>query len=200
MTTFPYGAEEIAHLTERDPILGAYIEKTGPLARRTYTDPFSTLIHSIVGQQISTKAHESVWARFRAQVGTVTPQQIITHSFDDLRACGLSGRKTEYILEASRRIASGEIDFYGAITQDDSTVIETLTALRGVGKWTVEMLLIFSLLRRNVISYDDLAIRRGICWLYGLDSLDKAHFATLKARYSPYASVASIYLWHRSAN
>ena len=199
MPTFIYGEREIAYLSGRDPVLGAYMAEVGPIARETNPDPFAALINSIVGQQISVKAHESVWNRLQNALGEVNPAQIAAKSREELRACGLSGRKVEYIQEAARRTLAGEFDWRDLEGRDDETLIQHLTALRGVGRWTVEMLLIFSLLRPDVLSHDDLAIRRGICRLYNWKTVDKKRFARLKKRYSPHGSVASLYLWHRAA-
>ena len=195
---FTYGAKEINYLSERDPVLGAYIAEVGMISRRLRLSPFEALINNIVGQQISTKAQESVWHRLLVCLGEVTAESIAAQSAEDLRACGLSGRKVEYIQEAAARTLTGEFDWRHLGRYDDEGLIQHLTALRGVGRWTVEMLLIFSLARFNVLSYDDLAIRRGICRLYGWDNVDKKQFERLRKRYSPYGSVASLYLWHRA--
>ena len=200
MPEFIYGEKEIAHLSKRDPKLGAYIAAVGPISRKTDPEPFSALINSIVGQQISTKAHESVWNRLLAHLGEVTPERIAAETVEALRACGLSGRKVEYIQGVAYRTLAGEFDWQDLDRYDDESLIAHLTTLRGVGRWTVEMLLLFSLMRPDVLSYDDLAIRRGICRLYNWKDVDKKRFARLKKRYSPHGSVASLYLWHCAVN
>lgn len=200
MPIFAYGETETTYLSERDPQLGAYIAAVGPIARETRPEPFASLIHSIVGQQISTQARETVWRRLLECCGKITPENIAAQSTEALRAAGLSGRKVEYIQEATARTLTGEFDWQDLSRHEDEELISRLTALRGVGRWTVEMLLLFSWERPDVLSYDDLAIRRGICRLYSLERIDQKQFALLRERYSPYGSVASLYLWHRASN
>ena len=103
------------------------------------------------------------------------------------------------MLSAARAVADGALDIHSLVEKDDQEVIRTLTALPGVGRWTAEMLLTFSLQRPDVLAYDDFGIRKGLCRLYGLDSVSKAQFAEYRARYAPYATVAALYLWHIAA-
>lgn len=194
-----YGAAETTHLSAADPVLGAYIKTVGPIERVSHPDTFAALIQSIVGQQISVKAQASIWARLKKCCGDINPTTIAGQSTAALRAAGLSGRKVEYIQEAAKRTLAGEFDWQNLGGYSDEELISHLTTLRGVGRWTVEMLLLFSLLRPNILSYDDLAIRRGICYLYGWESINKKQFQVLRNLYSPYGSIASLYLWHRAA-
>lgn len=196
---FSYGKAETDYLSARDPVLGAAIARIGHIDRAVFPDLFEALINSIAGQQISGKALATVWARLCAAVGAVTPENLLAAGEERLRACGFSGRKVNYMLSAARAVADGALDIHSLVEKDDEEVIRTLTALPGVGRWTAEMLLTFSLQRPDVLAYDDFGIRKGLCRLYGLDSVSKAQFAEYRARYAPYATVAALYLWHIAA-
>ena len=196
---FSYGRAETDYLSARDPALGAAIARIGHIDRAVFPDLFEALINSIAGQQISGKALATVWARLCAAVGAVTPENLLAAGEERLRACGFSGRKVNYMLSAARAVADGALDIHRLVEKDDQEVIRTLTALPGVGRWTAEMLLTFSLQRPDVLAYDDFGIRKGLCRLYGLDSVSKAQFAEYRARYAPYATVAALYLWHIAA-
>lgn len=196
---FSYGRAETDYLSARDPVLGAAIARIGHIDRAVFPDLFEALINSIAGQQISGKALATVWARLCAAVGAVTPENLLAAGEERLRACGFSGRKVNYMLSAARAVADGALDIHSLVEKDDQEVIRTLTALPGVGRWTAEMLLTFSLQRPDVLAYDDFGIRKGLCRLYGLDSVSKAQFAEYRARYAPYATVAALYLWHIAA-
>ena len=196
---FSYGRAETDYLSARDPVLGAAIARIGHIDRAVFPDLFEALINSIAGQQISGKALATVWARLCAAVGAVTPENLLAAGEERLRACGFSGRKVNYMLSAAQAVADGALDIHSLVEKDDEEVIRALTALPGVGRWTAEMLLTFSLQRPDVLAYDDLGIRKGMCRLYGLDSLTKQQFAEYRARYAPYATVAALYLWHIAA-
>lgn len=192
---FEYGTKEITYLAERDKKMGEAMAKIGMLKRKISTDIFSSLIRSIVGQQISSAAAKTVWQRINEKVGGINAENILLLGRENLQKCGLSYRKVEYITDCAEKVASGEINLQSLTTMSDSDVIKKLTTLRGVGVWTAEMILIFSLRRPNVISYGDLAILRGMKILYNLDSIDKKLFENYAKNYFPYASVASLYLW-----
>lgn len=192
---FQYGEKEIAHLTARDKRLAAVIKELGPVRREVMPDLFEALIHAIVGQQITTKAQQTIWARMRAGLGAVTPQAIHTAREADLRAFGISFRKVAYMKAAAARALSGELDMEALRALPDDALCAELSRLPGVGVWTAEMLMTFSLQRPNVISYGDLAIRRGLRMLYRHRVIDRARFEKYRRRYAPYATVASLYLW-----
>lgn len=173
---YQYGKTETDALSAADPVLGAAIERIGPIERAVMPDLFEALINAIAGQQISSKALATVWARLCDAVGSVTPNNLLAIGEERLRACGLSGRKVQYMRSVAQAVASGALDIHSLVDKTDEEVIRTLTALPGVGQWTAEMLLIFSLQRPNVLAYDDLGIHRGMCRLYGLDTLSKAQF------------------------
>ena len=192
---FAYGQQEIEHLKRKDKKLGAAIDKIGMIRRVINPDPFTALVSSIVGQQISNKAAQTVRNRLLMLLGEITPKKITRTELSEIQGCGMSLRKAWYIKGIAQSALSGEVDFNTLHTLSDDEIIKKLSTLPGVGYWTVEMLLIFSLCRPDVVSYRDLAIRRGMMNLYGLKDLPKDKFERYRKRYSPYGSVASLYLW-----
>lgn len=189
------GEAEMAHLARRDRALGRLMERLGPLRRERIPDPFMALVHAIAGQQISGAAHATVWGRLLAAFPSFTPRALAAAAPEDLRACGLSLRKGGYICETARRAASGELDLASLSALDDEALAGRLCDLPGVGLWTAEMVMIFSLERRNILSLGDFGIRKGLRMLYGKRELTPAFVARCKQRYAPCASVASLYLW-----
>ena len=194
---FEYGEDELAHLRKKDKKLGEAIDRIGMIKRTVNPDPFSALVESIVGQQISNKAAATVCGRLDALCG-MDATRLHALSLEEIQACGMSIRKAEYIKNIANAAVSKLIDFKALSQKSDDEIIASLTAIKGVGNWTAEMLLIFSLMRPNVVSYGDLAIRRGMMTLYGLKELPKEKFARYVKRYAPYGSVASLYLWEMS--
>lgn len=192
---FIYGATEIEYLRSRDKKLGQAIERIGLIERAVEPDLFSALIKAIVGQQISTKAQLTIWGRMQERFMPFTPEVLAAASLEEIQTCGVSNRKASYIQGIVQAILQGEIDL-GALEQmTDDQVCEELTKLKGIGIWTAEMLLIFSLQRPDVVSYGDLAIQRGMRMLYRHRKLTPELFARYRKRYSPYGTVASLYLW-----
>lgn len=195
MPFFEYGQKEMAYLKRKDKKLGAAIDEIGLIRRQIIPDPFIALVSSVVSQQISNKAAETVWNRLKTLLGSITPQSIAGTDLSEIQSCGMSKRKAGYIKGIADAAISGVVDFNKLHTLSDEEIIKKLSALHGVGVWTAEMLLIFSLCRPNVLSYNDLAICRGIMNLYGLKELSRERFERYRKRYSPYGSVASLYLW-----
>ena len=194
---YEYGEQELAYLREKDRKLGAIIDRVGMIRREVNPDLFASLVESIVSQQISSKAADTICDRLNEMSGM---DAIRLHNFsvEDLHSCGMSLRKAGYIKNVAEAAANKTIDFETLADKSDHEIIQILTALKGVGVWTAEMLLIFSLMRPNVVSYGDLAIRRGMMRLYELKELPKERFQRYAKRYAPYGSVASLYLWHIS--
>lgn len=199
MKYFSYSAVETDYLSARDPALGAAIARIGHIDREVIPNLFTALINSIAGQQISGKALATVWARLCDRLGEITPDSVLAAGEDGLRACGLSGRKAGYMLAAARAVQDGTLDIHSLVDKTDAEIIQTLVALPGVGRWTAEMLLIFSLQRPDVLAFDDLGIRKGLCRLYGWDEVTREQFEDCRARFSPYGTVASLYLWALAA-
>lgn len=192
---FEYGQKEIDYLKRKDKKLGAAIDQIGLIRREVIPDPFTALISSVVSQQISSKAADTVWSRLINVLGEITPERIVQTELLEIKQCGMSVRKAEYILGIAEAAVTGVVDFKTLSTLSDEEIIKKLSSLRGVGVWTAEMLLIFSLQRPDVVSYKDLAICRGMMNLYGLKELPREKFERYRKRYSPYGSVVSLYLW-----
>ena len=194
---FEYGEPEINFLRKKDKKLGAAIDRIGIIKREVNPDVFSALIESIVGQQISNKAAATV-CRKLADLSGMEAAKLHALTAEEIQACGMSMRKVGYIKNVAEVAVNKAIDFDALKSKPDEEVIQNLTTLPGVGLWTAEMLLIFSLMRPNVVSYGDLAIRRGMMNLYGHKELPKERFMRYAKRYTPYGSVASLYLWELS--
>ena len=195
LAIFNYGDTEINHLKKRDKALGAAIDEIGPYQREINPDLFSALVHSMVGQQISTKAHATVWERMKAQLGEVTPQTILSCAEAELQSCGITFKKVSYIRGAAERVMDGRLDIDALHSKSDDEVCKELSKIDGVGVWTAEMLMLFSMQRPDILSYGDLAIHRGMRMLYRHKKITKELFEKYRRRYSPYCSVASLYLW-----
>ena len=196
---FQYGEKELEHLKKRDKRLAEIIAKIGMVNRPIIPDLFAALVNSIIGQQISTKAHHTVWKRMIDELGEITPTVIDGLSLDELQKFGMTFKKAAYIKSAAQKTISGEFVITDLHTMSDSEVCSKLSELEGIGVWTAEMLMIHSMQRPDILSYGDLAIIRGLRMLYRHKHIDKAKFERYKKRYSPYASVASFYLWAVSA-
>lgn len=192
---FSYGEEEVAHLTSRDPRLGEVIDIIGPIRREVHSDLYVSLVKCIVGQQIATKAQETIWRRITDAMGDISPEAIAACPDDELQQFGLSFRKVSYIKNSTDRVLSGELDLDGLASLPDDEVCHRLSALPGIGVWTAEMLMTFSMQRPDVLSWGDLAIQRGLRMVYHHRRITPQLFAKYKRRYSPYGSVASLYLW-----
>ncbi len=192
---FNCSQEAIAYLKKCDKKLGQAIEQIGPIEREVNADIFASIIRHIVGQQISTAAQVTICKRLQDKLGVLDAKNICACPRDELQACGLSFRKVEYIMDFAEKVHSGEFNVEKLAKMPDDEVIANLSALRGLGVWTAEMLLIFCLQRPDVVSFGDLAILRGMRMLYRHRKIDKKLFAKYAKRYSPYGSVASLYLW-----
>lgn len=158
-------------------------------------DLFRALVVSIISQQLSVTVADRILGRVEALTGSLTPENILAADPEKLRECGLSQRKVEYIKGVAEAAASGEIDFEELSGKSDAEVIEKLVALRGVGVWTAEMLLIFALGRKDVLSLRDLGVRKGVMALNGLAELPESDYEFYTKRYSPYGSIASLLCW-----
>lgn len=158
-------------------------------------DLFQALVQNIVSQQLAVRAAEVIYGRVAGLLGEINVDNLLAADPVALRACGLSGRKVSYLQGIAEAVRAGSIDFAGLAGRADADIIAELVKLKGVGVWTAEMLLIFALGRRDVLSYSDLGIRRGIMHLYGLETLTEVEFAAYRHRYAPHGTLASFYLW-----
>lgn len=187
--------DALPYLSARDARMAAAIEEIGGVMREGTDDLFIALVQSIIGQQISLKAADTVWQRLTQILPEVTPQSVASLSESALQSCGMSLRKAEYILGAAQAIVSGQLDLQALPAMEDEAVIRELIKLRGVGRWTAEMLLIFSLRRQDVMSYDDFGLRAGLCNLYHHQDMPRPRFERYRRRFHPYGTAASLVLW-----
>lgn len=192
---FIYGDEEIEYLKSKDKILGEVIEKIGHIERVTDTDLFSSVVHHIIGQQISTKAQETIWQRLKDELGEVNAENIYKTEVSRLQSLGMSFRKAEYIKDFADKVHSGNFNLQDISEMSDEEAIKALASLKGIGVWTAEMILLFCLQRPDIFSFDDLAIQRGLRMVYHHRKIDRKLFEKYRRRFSPYCSVASLYLW-----
>ena len=195
MAFFKYGEKETSFLKNQDTGLGSAIERVGPIQREVNPDLFSSLVRCIVGQQVSAKAAATVYLRLESRLGIITPEAVAKATIEEIQQCGLSTRKAGYIKGIGDAVAGGSLDLAALTALPDEEVIRGLSSLKGIGTWTAEMLLIFCLERPDVVSWGDLAIQRGMIRLYNLETLSREEFERYRRRYSPYGSVASLYLW-----
>jgi DNA-3-methyladenine glycosylase II len=192
---FAYGASEVDYLAKRDPVLANAMQAIGHIQRPVQVELFPALINSIVSQQISTAAGKTIFGRINARCSPLTPASILAATDDELQATGLTWTKVGYIKGIAAGVAAGDVDLDALWQKEDEQVIAELTRFKGIGRWTAEMLLIFALERPNVLAFDDLAIQRGMRMLYRHRVITRKLFEKYRRRYSPHASVASLYLW-----
>lgn len=192
---FAYGTTETDYLCRKDKRLARVIERVGSIRREVRPDLFDALMHAIVGQQIATKAQQTVWGRLVQALGEVTPVTVDRMEAEALQRMGLSFRKVGYMKGAARKALLGELDVEALRHMDNDSVSAALCRLDGVGVWTAEMLMLFSLQRPDVFSFGDLAIHRGLRMVYRHKVVSRDRFEVYRRRFSPYGSVASLYLW-----
>lgn len=192
---FQYGTAETEYLKGKDKILGAVIDRIGPVYRETDPDLFAAVVHHIVSQQISTKAQATIWARFQERFGAMRPEEIAAADASQLQALGISLRKAQYIQEFARKVACGAFPLQEVAGMADDEAIRALSSLKGIGVWTAEMILLFCLQRPDIFSFDDLALQRGLRMVYHHRKISRALFEKYRRRFSPCGSVASLYLW-----
>ena len=195
---FEYGETEMQYLKSVCPSLSEVIDRYGVIKRKITPDVYIALVDTVVGQLLSSKAARTIYGRLETLAGKVTPEKVNELTVEQLRGCGLSYRKAETIKDITSKVLSKELDLEGLENLSDQQVVKELSSIKGIGEWSAEMIMLFSLQRKDVLSYKDLAIRRGICRLYGLESIEKEAFEECRKRFSPYNSVASIYLWQLS--
>ena len=186
-------AQELAAADER---MAELVERYAGLGLVSRGDPFGTLARSIVGQQISVKAADAVWGRFVAAVGEVSPSAVLAAGEAGLAGCGLSRRKSEYVRDLAAHFISGRLDPAAWQAMDDEAVIAALTEVRGIGRWTAEMFLIFNQLRPDVFPLDDIGLQRAVHERYfGGEKQPRKVLAACGERWRPWRSVATWYLW-----
>ena len=195
MEYFQYGDIETEYLKRKDKKLAQVIDRIGHIDRPVDTDLFSSVIHHSIGQQISTKAQETLWKRMKEGLGVITAQSLLEAGRDKIQSFGTTYKKADYILDFSEKVQKGEFDIAALEHMSDKEAIEALSGLKGIGVWTAEMILLFCLQRPDILSCGDLAILRGMRMVYHHRELDRKKFEKYRRRLSPYCSVASLYFW-----
>ena len=191
-----YWEEACKHLAKKDRVMRRLIPQFGDVFLESRGDAFVTLARSIVGQQISVKAAQSVWDRFAALSKTLTPASVLKLKVDDMRAAGLSARKVEYLVDLALHFSNGAVHTRQWGEMDDESIIEELVAIRGIGRWTAEMFLIFYLLRPNVLPLDDVGLINGISHNYfSGEAVSRSDAREVASAWAPYCSVATWYIW-----
>ena len=181
---------------EEPPYMGIeVIDRIGHVDRAVDPDLFSAVIHHIIGQQISMKAQATIWQRMQDALGAVSAETILAAGVPELQSLGMTFRKAEYITDFAEKVHTGAFDLDAVAHMRDADAIRALSSLKGIGVWTAEMILLFCLQRPDILSYDDLAIQRGLRMVYHHRAIDRRLFEKYRRRYSPYGSVASLYLW-----
>jgi DNA-3-methyladenine glycosylase II len=202
----PLVDEASEHLRRQDRVLRGLIDAQGPIdpetdRRASRPDPYIALGRAIVGQQVSTKAAASIWAKFEGLFdGNPTPDAVAAADEDHLRSAGLSGSKARYVKDLAEHVVSGELDLERIAELTDEDVIAELTEIKGIGRWTAEMFLIFHLGRPDVMSAGDLGIRRAIEIAYGLGELPgPTDIERISDPWRPHRTLACLYLWRSLA-
>ncbi len=192
----PWWDEARRALAAADPVLAGIIGAAGGAVLRPRRDPFHSLARSIVGQQISVKAAESVWQKLTAHCGAVAVEAFVGRSEEELRACGLSRQKARYLASLAGHFADGTIDPPALHCLDDEAVIEKLCVVKGIGRWTAEMFLIFHMLRPDVLPVADLGVQSAIAERYaGGERQNAVAMRAIAEPWRPWRSVAVWYLW-----
>ena len=191
-----YWDEACRHLMKKDRVMKRLIPQFGDATLQTRGDAFTTLARSIVGQQISVKAAQTVWDRFAKLPRKVTPTNVLKLKVDDMRAAGLSARKVEYLVDLALKFDAGAVHVTAWEGMDDEAIIAELVAIRGIGRWTAEIFLMFHLLRPNVLPLDDVGLINGISKNYfSGEAVSRSDAREVAAAWAPYCSVATWYIW-----
>jgi DNA-3-methyladenine glycosylase II len=196
LATPDYWGDACKHLTRKDRVMKRLIPQFGDACLQSRGDAFTTLARSIVGQQISVKAAQTVWDRFAKLPRKMTAGNVLKLKVDDMREAGLSARKIEYLVDLSLHFDSGAIHVDSWKAMDDEEIIGELVGIRGIGRWTAEMFLIFHLMRPNVLPLDDVGLITGISRNYfSGDPVSRSDAREVAAAWSPFCSVATWYIW-----
>lgn len=195
-----YWDDACRHLGRRDRVMRKLIPKFGEARLQSRGDAFTTLARSIVGQQISVKAAQSVWEKFVSVIGgpstRVPPRAVLGSANEELRGAGLSARKCEYLVDLARHFEEGLVHVRQWQAMEDEAIIDELVAIRGIGRWTAEMFLIFHLMRPDVLPLDDLGLIKGISVNYfSGEPVSRAEAREVGEAWAPFRSVATWYIW-----
>lgn len=194
---FTYTDEELLTLKVKDKKLALLIEQCGKISREVEPDPFIALISSIIGQQVSNKAAFTIFSRLKNSVNNqeLSYSNVLSLSLEQIKACGMSMKKAENIFLIAQAFAEKKLIPSHWNVMEDKEIIKDLVKLNGIGQWSAEMFLLFCLQRKNILSFGDFGIKKGLCLLYGLEQISKKDFMYYQEKFSPYGSIASFYLW-----
>ncbi|MGR4868074.1 DNA-3-methyladenine glycosylase family protein [Variovorax sp. LARHSF232] len=191
-----YWDDACKHLAKKDRVMKRLIPQFGDACLESRGDAFTTLARSIVGQQISVKAAQSVWDRFADLPRRLTPGNVLKLKVDDMRAAGLSARKVEYLVDLALHFDNGTVHVDAWKDMDDEQIIAELVAIRGIGRWTAEMFLMFHLMRPNILPLDDVGLINGISHNYfSGDPVSRSDAREVAVAWAPFCSVATWYIW-----
>jgi DNA-3-methyladenine glycosylase II len=191
-----YWNEATAALVERDPVLKILVRNHEGPSLESREDAFATLARSIVGEQISVQTAEGVWQKLLESVDALGPATLVRMDPEKLRACGLSSRKSDFLIDLAERFLDGTIDQAAWSERDDEQLIEELTRVKGIGRWTAEMFLIFYLMRPDILPADDIGLQRAMSLHYNNGKpLSKLKIRQIAAGWQPWRTVATWYLW-----
>jgi DNA-3-methyladenine glycosylase II len=196
IATPEYWAEACKHLVKKDRVMKRLIPQFGEASLQSRGDAFVTLARSIVGQQISVKAAQTVWDRFAHLPRKITPANVLKLKVDHMREAGLSARKVEYLVDLALHFDNGALNVKKWSEMSDDAIIDELVAIRGIGRWTAEMFLMFHLMRPNVLPLDDVGLINGISRNYfSGEAVSRSEAREVAAAWAPYCSVATWYIW-----
>ncbi|TXK24727.1 DNA-3-methyladenine glycosylase 2 family protein [Ottowia sp. GY511] len=196
IATPAYWSDACTHLAKRDRVMKRLIPRFGDACLESRGDAFVTLARSIVGQQISVKAAQSVWSKFELLPRRMTPANVLKLKVDDMRAAGLSARKVEYLVDLALHFDSKRIHVKQWQAMDDEAIIAELVAIRGIGRWTAEMFLMFHLMRPDVLPLDDVGLINGISQNYfSGEPVSRSEAREVADAWAPWRSVATWYMW-----
>jgi DNA-3-methyladenine glycosylase II len=196
ITVPAYWDDACRHLTKSDRVMKRLIPQFGEARLESRGDAFVTLARSIVGQQISVKAAQTVWDRFTKLSRRLTPGQVLKLKVDDMREAGLSARKVEYLVDLALHFEQAQVSVKAWTHMSDDEIIAELVAIRGIGRWTAEMFLMFHLMRPNVLPLDDVGLINGISRNYfSGEAVSRSEAREVAQAWAPYCSVATWYIW-----
>lgn len=190
-----YGSKEMNYISEKNPVMSALVNHYGKLEMGRVSDIYLSLVLHIISQMLANSVSDVLIKRFINLVGDITPENVLAVSVDEIRECGISRKKAEYIIALSNSVLDGLYDFSLLDGMSDNEAIKYLMQIKGVGKWTAEMIVEFTMGRLNIFSYDDVALQNGIKKAHGFKTLSKRRLEGLRKKYSPYCSVASVYYY-----
>lgn len=196
IATPDYWAEACKHLVKKDRVMRRLIPQFGDACLQSRGDAFITLARSIVGQQISVKPAQTVWERFAKLPRKITPSNVLKLKVDDMREAGLSARKVEYLVDLALHFDSGVLHVHNWASMADDAIVDELVNIRGIGRWTAEMFLIFHLMRPNVLPLDDVGLINGISHNYfSGEAVSRSEVREVAEAWDPFCSVATWYIW-----